>query len=406
MSFDVESFRSCFPALRQEVNGHPLHYFDNAATTLKPQVVVDAVRQYDDRDTANVHRGLHTLSARATTAYEAARTELANWFSVPEREVVYTRGTTEAINIVAQCWARGHLKPGDDIVISALEHHANIVPWQIVTQQTGAQLRVIPATPDGRIDLDVARDTITPATKLLAISGASNAIGTILPVAELIQIARAQGALVLVDGAQIAVRQPLDLNELGADFFCCSGHKMFGPTGTGMLWGRAELLEAMTPWMGGGDMIEEVAFEQSTYADIPWKFEAGTPNISGFIGWAAAIRFLQEWDLNAICAHEDQILHVARDGMEKIPSIRILGPREHTLPLVSFVMDGAHEQDIATLLDENGIAVRTGHHCAMPLLRSLGVRGTVRASFSAYNTEDEVLDLVNALQRVGRLLCA
>lgn len=406
MSFDVHSFRSCFPALEQDINGHKLHYFDNAATTLKPQVVVDAVRRYDDRDTANVHRGLHTLSARATTAYEAARTELARWFSVPEREVVYTRGTTEAINIVAQCWARSNLKAGDEIVISALEHHANIVPWQIVTAQTGAKLSVIPATPDGRIDLDVARETIGPATKLLAISAASNAIGTILPLAELIQMARAQQALVLVDGAQIAVRQPLNLRELDADFFCCSGHKMFGPTGTGMLWGRPELLEAMSPWMGGGDMIEEVAFDHTTYADIPWKFEAGTPNISGFIGWAAALRFLQEWDLDAISAHEDQILHVARDGMEQIPTIRILGPKDNTLPLVSFVMDGAHEQDIATLLDENGIAVRTGHHCAMPLLRSLGVRGTVRASFSAYNTEDEVEDLVKALQRVGRLLCA
>lgn len=406
MSFDVHSFRSCFPALKQDINGHPLHYFDNAATTLKPQVVVDAVRQYDDRDTANVHRGLHTLSARATTAYEAARAELANWFSVPEREIVYTRGTTEAINIVAQCWARTRLKAGDEIVISALEHHANIVPWQIVAEQTGAVLRVIPATPDGRIDLDAARDLIGAATKLLAVSAASNAIGTILPLAELIQLARAQQALVLVDGAQIAVRAPLDLVQLDADFFCCSGHKMFGPTGTGMLWGRAELLESMTPWMGGGDMIEDVRFEKTTYADIPWKFEAGTPNISGFIGWAAALRFLQEWDLDAISAHEDQILHVARDGMEKIPAIRILGPQGNTLPLVSFVMDGAHEQDIATLLDENGIAVRTGHHCAMPLLRSLGVRGTVRASFSAYNTAEEVDDLVTALHRVGRLLCA
>ena len=406
MSFDVHSFRSCFPALKQDINGHPLHYFDNAATTLKPQVVVDAVRQYDDRDTANVHRGLHTLSARATTAYEAARAELANWFSVPEREIVYTRGTTEAINIVAQCWARTRLKAGDEIVISALEHHANIVPWQIVAEQTGAVLRVIPATPDGRIDLDAARDVIGAATKLLAVSAASNAIGTILPLAELIQLARAQQALVLVDGAQIAVRAPLDLVQLDADFFCCSGHKMFGPTGTGMLWGRAELLESMTPWMGGGDMIEDVRFEKTTYADIPWKFEAGTPNISGFIGWAAALRFLQEWDLDAISAHEDQILHVARDGMEKIPAIRILGPQDNTLPLVSFVMDGAHEQDIATLLDENGIAVRTGHHCAMPLLRSLGVRGTVRASFSAYNTAEEVDDLVTALHRVGRLLCA
>lgn len=406
MSFDVHSFRSCFPALEQDINGHPLHYFDNAATTLKPQVVVDAVRQYDDRDTANVHRGLHTLSARATTAYEAARAELANWFSVPEREIVYTRGTTEAINIVAQCWARTRLKAGDEIVISALEHHANIVPWQIVAEQTGAVLRVIPATPDGRIDLDAARDVIGAATKLLAVSAASNAIGTILPLAELIQLARAQQALVLVDGAQIAVRAPLDLVQLDADFFCCSGHKMFGPTGTGMLWGRAELLESMSPWMGGGDMIEDVRFEKTTYADIPWKFEAGTPNISGFIGWAAALRFLQEWDLDAISAHEDQILHVARDGMEKIPAIRILGPQDNTLPLVSFVMDGAHEQDIATLLDENGIAVRTGHHCAMPLLRSLGVRGTVRASFSAYNTAEEVEDLVTALHRVGRLLCA
>lgn len=404
MSFSVSSFREQFPALDQKIHGTPLHYFDNAATTLKPQPVIDAIQQYNSHDTANVHRGLHTLSARATDRYESTRAKLARWFSVDEREVVYTRGTTESINIVAQCWARNSLEAGDEIVISSLEHHANIVPWQIVCEQTGAQIRVIPLTEDGQIDMVAATDVFSERTRILAISGGSNAIGSLPPLPELITLAKSVGAKVLVDGAQIAIRQPLDLNALGADFFACSAHKMFGPTGTGMLWAHAELLESMAPWMGGGDMIETVTFEKSTYADIPWKFEAGTPNIGGFIGWSAGLDFLQELDHEAIHEHEDALLLAAQDAVAEISGLRVMGPTRNKLPILSFVVEGCHPQDLATLLDENGIAVRTGHHCTMPLMTLLGVTGTVRASFSAYNTLDEVSHLGRSLEKITRLL--
>lgn len=401
---DLDAVRAQFPALAQSVNGHPLHYFDNAATTLKPQPVIDAVLAYNQRDTANVHRGLHTLSARATEAYEATRAKLAQWFSVPEREVVYTHGCTESINIVAHCWAADVLQAGDEILISTLEHHANIVPWQMVCQRTGAQLKIIPLTHDGHVDVDAAQRMLTPRTRLLAISGGSNAIGSHVPVRELTALARAAGAKVLVDGAQIAVRAPLDLIELGCDFFTCSAHKMFGPTGAGMLWARAELLESMRPWMGGGDMIDTVRFEHTTYADIPWKFEAGTPNISGFIGWSAAMDFLAPLDHAGLCAHEQQLLERAQEQLKPIPGLQIIGPETDKLPIVSFQVADCHEQDLATLLDENGIAVRTGHHCAMPLMDALGIRGTVRASFSIYNTLAEVDHFARSLQRIVALL--
>lgn len=402
--FSVNQLRAQFPALDQDIHGHKLHYFDNAATTLKPVAVIDAIRQYNSHDTANVHRGLHTLSARATEAYEATRAKLARWFSVDEREVVYTRGTTESINIVAQCWARNVLRGGDEIVISSLEHHANIVPWQIVCEQTGAKLRVLPLTSDGHIDMAAAENFFTENTRLLAISGGSNAIGTMPPIRELIAKAKAVNAKVLVDGAQIAARGPLDLASLGADFFACSAHKMFGPTGTGMLWARAELLDMMPPWMGGGDMIETVSFEKSTFADIPWKFEAGTPNIGGFIGWSAGLDFLNTLDHAAICDHEQSLLETAQNAVQSVDGLRIMGPTQDKLPILSFVIDNCHPQDIATLLDENGIAVRTGHHCTMPLMSLLGVSGTVRASFSAYNTIDEVLHLGESLQKIAKLI--
>lgn len=406
MSFDVQALRADFPALAQEVNGHPLHYFDNAATTLKPRSVIAALDRYNSLDTANVHRGLHELSARATTAYEATRGKLGEWLGVPESEVVYTRGTTESINIVAQCWARENLRPDDEIAISALEHHANIVPWQIVAQQTGARLVVLPLNAQNHIDLEAAAARIGPRTRLLAISAGSNAIGSLNPLPELIALAKAQGARVLVDGAQVAIRGPIELPALGVDFYCASAHKMFGPTGSGLLWAPRELLEAMPPWMGGGDMIESVRFEASSYAEPPWKFEAGTPNIAGMIGFGAAIDYLQTLDHAAIAAHEDALLARARAGLEEIDGLRILGPRVHSLPLVSFVLAGAHEQDVATLLNENGIAVRTGHHCAMPLMAELGLRGTIRASFSAYNTLDEVDHLCHSMARIARLLRA
>lgn len=401
---DLAAVRAQFPALAQSINGHPLHYFDNAATTLKPQPVIDAILAYNQRDTANVHRGLHTLSARATEAYESTRGKLARWFSVPEREVVYTHGCTESINIVAHCWATDVLQAGDEILISTLEHHANIVPWQMVCQRTGAQLKVIPLTGDGHVDVDAAQRMLTPNTRLLAISGGSNAIGSHVPVRELAALAHAVGAKVLVDGAQIAVRAPLDLTELGCDFFTCSAHKMFGPTGAGMLWARAELLESMRPWMGGGDMIDTVRFEHTTYADIPWKFEAGTPNISGFIGWGAAMSFLAQLDHASLSAHEQHLLERAQDQIKTIPGLQIIGPETDKLPIVSFQIAGCHEQDLATLLDENGIAVRTGHHCAMPLMHALGIRGTVRASFSIYNTPAQVDHFALSLQRIAALL--
>lgn len=404
MSSLIDNLRAEFPALSQDINGRPLHYFDNAATTLKPRCVINAIARYNSRDTANVHRGLHTLSARATEAYESTRGKLATWFSVPERELVYTRGTTESINIVAQCWARQTLQAGDEIVISTLEHHANIVPWQIVCEQTNARLRVVPLTADGHIDLDAATQIINPKTRLLAISGGSNAIGSMVPIPALIALANQHNARVLVDGAQLSVRAPLNLPELGCDFYACSAHKMFGPTGAGMLWARAELLESMSPWMGGGDMIETVTFEKTTYADIPWRFEAGTPNIGGFIGWSAGMDFLQQLDHDAIIRHEQVLLDQAQSALAAIDGLKIIGPVDDKLPILSFRIDGCHEQDIATLLDENGIAVRTGHHCAMPLMQSLGISGTVRASFSAYNTESEVAHLASSLKSIARLL--
>ncbi len=404
MSPMVEQLRADFPALAQNIHGHPLHYFDNAATTLKPHPVIDAIALYNSHDTANVHRGLHTLSARATEAYEATRGKLAAWFSVPEREVVYTRGTTESINIVAQCWARNSLQAGDEIVISTLEHHANIVPWQIVCEQTGARLRVIPLTADGHVDLQAAEQLISDRTRLLAVSAGSNAIGSMMPLEALVTLAKAHNSRILLDGAQLSIRGPLDLSALGCDFYACSAHKMFGPTGAGMLWAKAELLEAMSPWMGGGDMIETVTFEKTTYADIPWKFEAGTPNIGGFIGWSAAMDYLGTLDHAAITEHEQQLLDLAQAGMSEIEGLHIIGPQDNKLPIVSFRLDGCHEQDIATLLDENGIAVRTGHHCAMPLMQSLGIRGTVRASFSAYNTQGEIEHLISSLKTIARLL--
>ena len=404
MSDWLTELRGEFPALDQQIHGRPLHYFDNAATTLKPRAVIAAVRRYDSQDTANVHRGLHTLSARATTAYEAARGKLAQWFQVPENEIVYTRGTTEAINIVAHCWARPRLQAGDEILISTLEHHANIVPWQMVCEATGARLRAIPLDAEGQLDQQAALGLINPQTRLLAISAASNAIGSRTNLPPLIAAAKTVGARVLVDGAQIAAREPMRLAEMDIDFFACSAHKMFGPTGTGMLWAKQELLDAMPPWMGGGDMIEEVRLDGTRYAAAPWKFEAGTPNISGFIGWSAGLDFLAQWDHSTILAHEDALLEQAQQGLEQIPGLRVLGPRQGKLPLVSFVVEGLHEQDLATLLDENGIAVRTGHHCAMPLMQALGVRGTVRASFSAYNTASEVDHLVSSMGRIVGLL--
>lgn len=404
MTFSISELRSAFPALHQEINDRPLCYFDNAATTLKPQSVIDAELRYLSRDTANVHRGLHTLSARATADYEGTRAKLAQWLSVAEREVVYTRGTTESINIVAQCWARNTLQPGDEVVISTLEHHANIVPWQIACEQTGAKLRVIPLSSDGHIDSDAASRIIGPKTRLLAISGGSNAIGSATSLSDLLPLAKANGSKVLVDGAQIAVREPLDLHRLGCDFFVCSAHKMFGPTGCGLLWAHAEILETMSPWMGGGDMIDVVTFEKTTYADIPWKLEAGTPNISGFIGWSAGMDFLRSLDHSAVLYHEEMLLQQAQARLSSIDGLTIIGPTKNKLPIVSFRIEGCHEQDIATLLDENGVAVRTGHHCAMPLMQSLGISGTVRASISAYNTESEVEHLADSLEKIARLL--
>lgn len=404
MTHLIDALRARFPALQQQVNGQPLAYLDNAATTQKPDTVIEALLDYYRQDNANVHRAVHTLAGRATRDYEGARDRIAQFINAASREnVIFTRGTTEAINLVAYSWARHQLGEGDEILITELEHHSNIVPWQLICKETGAVLKAAPVKDSGELDMAALQSLLSSRTKLVAIGDASNAIGTINPVAEIITLAHKVGARVLVDAAQAMAHHSLDVQSLDADFVAFSAHKMYGPTGFGVLYGKTEVLEQAQPWQGGGDMIETVTLEESTWNALPYRFEAGTPNIADAIATGAAVDFMQSLDLNAVAEHEQRLLQQATEGLNAVDGLRIIGTAPKKAAIVSFVMDTAHPQDIGTLLDENGIAVRTGHHCAMPLMARFDVPGTVRASFAAYNTAEEVERLIDSVHRIARL---
>ena len=400
-ALDIERIRRDFPVLKREVNGRPLVYLDNAATSQKPvQVMAEITRYYRDIN-SNIHRGVHTLSVEATERYEAARERVRAFFGASDvSEIIFTRNTTESINLVAHAFGRAFLEAGDEVLISEIEHHSNIVPWQMLREERGIALRHIPMLPDGTLDLDEARRLIGPRTKLLSITLMSNALGTIVPVAELAELARAQGARVLVDAAQAAPHLPIDVGELGADFLACSAHKMLGPTGVGVLWGRRELLEEMPPFLGGGDMIASVSLEESTWNKLPYKFEAGTPNIAGVIGFGVALDYLEAVGMDAIRRHERDLTGYALDRLIDVPGVTLYGPLDPDLRggVVSFGLDGVHPHDIGQVLDSHGVAIRAGHHCAQPVMRKLDVAATARASFYLYNTREEV-DVLEAAVR-------
>lgn len=399
--FNVRALRAQFPILAQEVHGHPLVYLDNAATTQKPALVVDAICDYYHRDNANVHRGVHALSERATTAIEGARDKLQRLLNAPAREeVIFTRGTTEAINLVAHGFAESVLQPGDEVLITALEHHANIVPWQQACQRSGATLVVAPINEAGEVEIDEFRARLSERTRIAAFVHVSNALGTVNPVAEMTRLAKAAGAAVLVDGAQAVAHARIDVQALNCDFYALSGHKMYGPTGIGALWGRREWLDRLPVYQTGGDMIRTVSFEGSTFSDLPYKFEAGTPNIAGAIGLGAAVDFLTSLPWDAVMSHENALLARAVELAADFPGLRPIGTAGHRASVLSFVLDCAHPHDIGTFMDFEGVALRTGHHCAMPVMDRYGVPATVRASFACYNTLEEVEVLFQALQRV------
>jgi len=404
--FDVERVRADFPLLRQRVaDGRPLVYLDNAATTQKPQKVIDAMSRFYAEDNANIHRGVYDLCERATRLYEGARITAQRFLNAAEaREIVFVRGTTEGVNLVAQSFCRPQLSPGDEVVVSAMEHHSNIVPWQLVCEERGARLRVIPMNARGELVLDGLEDLLGPRTRMLAVTHVSNALGTVNPVREIVARAHARGVPVLVDGAQATPHFRVDVRDLGCDFYTVSGHKVFGPTGVGLLYGRLEHLEAMPPYQGGGDMIRSVSFEKTTFAAPPARFEAGTPNIGGAIGLAAALDYVTALDWDAVGAHEGDLLAHASEALSAIPGLRIIGTAEEKVGVVSFVLDGAHAHDIGTIVDEDGVALRTGHHCAQPAMEFFGVPATARASFAFYNTHAEIEVLAAAVARVREVL--
>ena len=403
-AFDVERVRADFPILAQEVNGHPLVYLDNAATTQKPNAVIDAISHYYRNDNANVHRGAHTLSDRATRRFEAAREAVARFLNSPRSEqVIWVRGCTEAINLVAYSWGSTQLRKGDRILVSWLEHHSDIVPWQLVAERCGAEVLPIPVTADAEIDLDALDELLDERVRLVAVNHVSNALGTVNPVEEIARRVHAVGGLMLVDGAQAVGHWDVDVQALGCDFYCFSGHKLFGPTGIGVLWGREELLEAMPPFHGGGEMIETVSFAGTSFAGLPFKFEAGTPNIAGVIGLGAAIEYLEGIDRVAAAQHEESLLAATIEQAADVPGLERVGNPARCAGIFSFLLEGCHPADVGMLLDEQGIAVRTGHHCAQPLMARFDVPGTARASFSMYNTMDDVDRLMDGLRRAQAL---
>ncbi len=398
---DVATVRRDFPVLAGSANGKPLIYLDNAATSQKPRQVIEALTRFYSEENANIHRGVYELSQRATLAYERARAKVQRFVNAADpHEIVFVRGTTEAINLVATTFCRGRLRDGDEIIVSAMEHHSNIVPWQIVCQHHGARLRVIPMSDEGELDLARYTELLTERTKLVAVVHVSNSLGTVNPVKEIARLAQDAGVPVLVDGAQTAPHMPIDVQDLGADFYALSGHKMFGPTGIGALYGRAELLDTLPPYQGGGEMINSVSFERTTYAPLPARFEAGTPHIAGAIGLDAAIDYVRNLSWEWIQQHEHGLLTYASEALKTVPGVRIVGTARNKAAVISFVMQGVHAHDIGTILDQEGIAIRTGHHCTQPVMTRLGLAATARASFAFYNTREEVDQLVRGVEKV------
>jgi cysteine desulfurase/selenocysteine lyase len=404
MSFDLEKIRGLFPVLHQEVHGRPLVYFDNAATTQKPQAVLDALRNYYEQDNSNIHRGAHTLADRATRHYEATREKVKDFINSRESaEVIFTKGTTESINLVAQTFGRKFIGKDDEIIISTMEHHSNIVPWQMLCEEKGAKLRVIPIQENGEIVFEEFEKLLNPKTKLVSIVHASNALGTINPVKRIIQTAHEIGAKVLLDGAQSTSHLEIDMQELDCDFLAFSAHKLYGPTGLGVLYGKREILEEMPPFLGGGEMIKEVSFEKTTYNEIPFKFEAGTPNIADVIAFGQALDFIQSLGKKQIKAHEDELLSHANQLTKDIKGFIPVGTAADKVSVLSFNIQGMHPFDVGQMLDARGIAVRTGHHCTQPLMHRFGIEGTVRASFAVYNTKSEIENMAEGIAKIARI---
>jgi cysteine desulfurase/selenocysteine lyase len=403
-AFDVATVRKDFPILHQQVHGHPLVYLDNAASSQKPKAVIDAISRFYSSDYSNIHRGVHSLSERSTRRYEETRVKIQRFINAADsREIIFVRGTTEAINLVAQSYGRKNLKPGDHILITELEHHSNIVPWQMLCEETGAVLQVAPVDDSGDLRMREFERRLNARTKLVAVAHVSNVLGTILPIKEIAALTHAAGARLLVDGAQAVPHMKLDVQDLDADFYAFSSHKLYGPTGIGVLYGKAALLEAMPPYQGGGDMIASVTFDKTTYNSLPYKFEAGTPDIAGVIGLGAAIDYVNELGIDMIAAYEHDLLQYATQALASEPGVRIIGTSRHKAGAISFVVDGVHPHDVGTVLDHQGIAVRTGHHCAQPLMERFGVPATTRASLAFYNTRQEIDALIAGLEKVREI---
>jgi cysteine desulfurase / selenocysteine lyase len=400
-ALDIEKIRGDFPILSQTVRGKPLVYLDNAATSQKPRAVIDAITRYYEGTNANIHRGVHFLSEHATEQYEAARHKAQEFVNAPHaHEVIFVRGTTEGINLVAQTFGRANIQAGDEIVVTAMEHHSNIVPWQILCEERGGKLRVAPINDRGELLMDDFAALLGPQTKLVAVTHVSNALGTINPIARMVELAHAHNVPVLVDGAQAVPHMKVDVQALDCDFYTFSGHKVYGPTGIGVLWGKTKLLNAMPPYQGGGDMISSVTFERTTYNKLPYKFEAGTPDIAGVIGLGAALEYVDRLGIGNIAAHEHDLLDYATQAVSSIPGVRLIGTAKERASVVSFVMDGIHPHDIGTILDQEGIAIRTGHHCSQPIMERFGIPATARASFAVYNTREEIDALVRGIEKV------
>jgi cysteine desulfurase/selenocysteine lyase len=400
-SFDVERVRADFPILKEKVHGKPLVYLDNAATTQKPQTVIDAILRYYTSECANVHRGVHVLSERATLDYEGARNKVRRFLNAElDREIIFVRGATEGINLVAASYGRKFVHAGDEILITALEHHSNIVPWQLLCESQAAHLRVVPIDDRGEVMLEEFDRLLGPRTRLVAVAHVSNSLGTVVPLSHIISSAHQIGVPVLVDGAQATAHFPIDVRALDADFYVLSGHKMFGPTGIGVLYGKARLLEQMPPYQGGGDMIRTVSFEKTTYNDLPYRFEAGTPHVEGVIGLGAAVDYLMSVDLGAAAVYEQELLRYGTEALSKVPGLRLIGTASEKAGVLSFILDGIHPHDIGTILDREGIAIRAGHHCAMPVMQRFNVPATARASLALYNTHEDIDALVRGLVRV------
>jgi cysteine desulfurase/selenocysteine lyase len=404
-AFDVQAIREHFPVLKRIVKGKPLVYFDNAATAQKPKAVIEALTEYYEKYNANIHRGIHSLAEEATAAYESTRDTVQQFINAKHREeIIFTRGVTESINLVAYTWARTNLKPGDEIIISGMEHHSNIVPWQLIAEMTGAVLKVIPVNDHGELIMEEYHKLLSGKTKIVSVVHASNSLGTINPVKEIIDAAHKMGALVLLDGAQSTVHLDIDVQALDCDFFAISSHKVYGPTGIGVLYGKREILEAMPPFMGGGEMIKEVTFEKTTWNELPYKFEAGTPNIADTVAFKAALDFVSNVGKAATRKYEDELLQYATAQLENIEGVSMIGKAKHKVSVASFVVEGVHPQDLGILLDNQGVAVRTGHHCTQPLMNRFGIPGTTRASFAMYNTKEEIDVLIAGLLKAIKLL--